>query len=474
MRGTDVCVHGQAVPKGDSASTFCHDKGGLADKDYQVFTSSFQADLFGSVVNLGAIPGALVGGRLADKAGRRMTLVLMMPLCILSLVLIGVWGQGSLAALYIGRFLSGSVVGVVSATVPVFIAETSPTALRGALGACNQLAITIGILLAYVLGSFVFRDPKEPDAICQWHNLALSICVPAALLLGFGLCMPETPHWYIQRNQLEQAERSLQRLNRVESGAQMLHLARTSPEPVREQALTLGETFARLRQTPRSFRMGLLMMGIQQFSGVNALIFYQITILTDAGIEWANTAGVITMVLQVIITAISVVLMDRAGRRVLLLVSLFGMFCSAFLLGVYFAIQDGGPVKASWLCVGCMFAYIAFFGIGLGPIPWLLMAEIYTADVRGLACGLATVANWTGAFLVTVSVSTLRDALTYQGLFWAYAVVIAAGFSYVYVAVPETKGRTLEEVTRLLAPKEGLLSTESGTSQLPVRNVPAA
>jgi SP family facilitated glucose transporter-like MFS transporter 8 len=157
------------------------------------------------------------------------------------------------------------------------------------------------------------------------------------------------------------------------------------------------------------------------------------------------------MAIQVVMTGVSCVLMDRAGRKLLLIISFSGMAVCAFLLGLYFAIQPAEGVRDPWLMIVGVFGYVIAFSLGAGPVPWLLMAEIFPADVRGTACTIATVTNWTGSFLVTLTVDPLSKVLTYMGLFWVYSGVCLLGVFYAAFVVVETKGKSLEEITAMLA-----------------------
>merc|ERR1719421_2394852 len=406
-----------------------------------------QSDLFGATINIGAFTGSILGGTLADSFGRRGGILVIMPICALAWI-VTAYGQSPLPLLA-GRLLCGVGTGAVSVVVPIYIAETAPTRLRGTLGACNQLAVTIGIVIVYILGGYTFRT--EDNAFCDWRKLALSVVAPIACLFVFAFLIPETPMWYINKKDVDSAQKSLRRLHRVESGQAMFASGAGPAEVQQQPSLFSKETRSRLWECRKAMRLGIFLCVAQQFSGINAIIFYQTPILMDANIDWYETAAVITMVLQVIMTVVACILIDMLGRRPLFIMSMTGMACSSFAVGTYFMLQSPGePAKAVWLLLAGSYMYIASFSIGAGPIPWLMMAEIFPDDVRGKACLIAAAVNWGCSFVVTCTVKVLKGALEYQGLFWLYAGVCAMSAILASFLVQETKGKSLEEVTRML------------------------
>jgi SP family facilitated glucose transporter-like MFS transporter 8 len=222
-------------------------------------------------------------------------------------------------------------------------------------------------------------------------------------------------------------------------------------EAQQQPSLFSKETRGKLWECRKAMRLGIFLMVAQQFSGINAIIFYQTPILMDANIDWYETAAVLTMVLQVFMTVVACLLIDKLGRRPLFIMSMAGMACSSFAVGLYFMLQSPGePAKAVWLLLAGSYMYIAFFSIGAGPIPWLMMAEIFPDNVRGKACLIAAAINWGCSFVVTCTVKVLKGVLEYQGLFWLYAGVCATSAIVASFWVLETKGKSLDEVTKML------------------------
>ena len=214
-------------------------------------------------------------------------------------------------------------------------------------------------------------------------------------------------------------------------------------------------------------RIALCVMLIQQFSGINAVIFYAGDILGEAGVSNRDLGGAIVMAIQCCATGVACLLVDRLGRRVLLLGSLAGMSLSAVLLALYFSLGDKCPPEVSILA---LVSYIVSFSLGLGPIPWLLMPEILPLRARGIASSAATCLNWLCAFTVTEFFATINKLLKPQGTFLLFAAVCFAGALYVRVNVPETKGKTLDQVADFFAPRhlvEGCVSRGSDAQPLP-------
>ncbi|KAF4695268.1 hypothetical protein FOZ63_026819 [Perkinsus olseni] len=441
------------------------------DDNLYVFDTSTEGSLFGSLVNLGAMGGAiLLGGPLIEKFGRKWVLLACSP-CFL---LIYVWQALAHTSwqLLFARVLVGFVVGVESVVVPTYIGEVSPTAIRGALGACNQLSITIGILLAYALG-LAFRtdagstDPNATDStFCQWRTVSWIYLIPSALL---GICMffvPESPRWLAEHNRAEAAKKVLLRLRgskSVEDDPEIMEEVKAYEVSAANNEKNAKDTWKEsaswavhaLGQCKMQLFIGIALQVLQQFSGINAVIFYQTTIFQAAGLDNKEGMALAVMAAQVVVTLIACIIMDMAGRRVLLVAGAAGMCIAAILLGVFFFLDDVNDNNVSWLAIFSAFLYIASFSIGVGAIPWLIMAEIFPNEVRGLSASIATAVNWFCSWIVTMFLDDYREAITYQGVFWSFAVVCLVMVAFVLVIVPETKGKTFEEIQAYFSRRYG-------------------
>ncbi|KAG4140255.1 hypothetical protein ERO13_D06G006651v2 [Gossypium hirsutum] len=376
--------------------------------------------------------GAIASGQIAECIGRK----------------------GDSSFLYMGRLLEGFGVGIISYTVPVYIAEIAPQNLRGSLGSVNQLSVTLGIMLAYLLGLFV-----------EWRILAVLGILPCTILIPGLFFIPESPRWLAKMGMTEDFETSLQVLRGFDADISIevneikgvkRNLTSTTRASMRSVASTTRRTtirFADLKERrywfPLMVGIGLLML--QQLSGINGVLFYSSTIFEAAGVKSSNAATFGVGAIQVIATAVTTWLVDKAGRRVLLIVSSFGMTLSLLVVAVSFFLKDVVSSDSSVysimgiLSVVGVVAMVVTFSLGMGAIPWVIMSEILPINIKGLAGSIATLSNWFFAWVVTMTANLLLDWSS-GGTFTIYMVVSAFTIVFVTLWVPETKGRTLEEI----------------------------
>ncbi|KAF4694226.1 hypothetical protein FOZ60_008708 [Perkinsus olseni] len=406
-----------------------------------VFRTTTEASLFGSMLNIGAMVGALGGGPLNEKIGRKWSLVGASPLFVLASLWIGL--ASAAWQLIVARVIMGIALGMSSFSVPTYIGE---------------LAITIGILLAYVLG-LAFRtragsiDPNATSTtFCNWRLLSFIYIIPSALL---GICMffaPESPRWLASKSRDEAAKAVLLRLRGVddthpEVKAELAALDAIQAKSDAEGRGSIKRTLKALNRSRMQFFIGIMLQVLQQFAGVNGIIFYQTSIFQAAGINNRDEVALLVMAVQVGVTLIGTLIVDKAGRRVLLISAATGMCISAVCEGLFFYLRDvSGNQHVGWLAIVAALCYIASFSIGVGGIPWLILAELFPDEVRGLAASVATMINWLCSFLVTQFLTQITDAITFYGTFWLFAGVCLIMVLFVVLMVPETKGRTFEEI----------------------------
>ena len=396
--------------------------------------STFQEETVVSAVLLGAMIGAAFGGRLADRFGRRAVLIQVALLFILGAM--GTAFAPGTMWLAVGRVVVGIAIGIASFTAPLYISEISPADVRGKLVSLNQLMITIGIVCSY-LADYELSDARG------WRWMFGLASIPAAILLIGLLFVPESPRWFMRQLSRDRARAVLEKIRKP---------SEIEPE--------LAEIEASLNQQQGSWRELLspslrpaLVIGIglavfQQFTGINTVIYYAPTIFQLAGLH-SNSAAILATVgvgvVNVLLTVVALELLDRIGRRPLLLWGLVGMIVCLGLLGIGFL--SSNPTSAlAWTSVICVAAYVACFAISLGPIFWLMIAEIYPLKIRSRAMGIATMANWGSNLLVALTFLSLLHLLGRPWTFWLYALVGAAAWIFVFRLVPETKGKTLEEI----------------------------
>ena len=403
----------------------------------QEFTlSTFALEVIVSGVLAGAATGALIGGRLADLFGRRKLLIATSIIFAAGAILCA--AAESAGILVAGRIIVGFGIGLSSSAVPVYISEVAPADARGWQVSLFQLAITVGILLAYLVDYAFAR-------VAGWRWMFGMAIIPAAIF-GLGMAfLPESPRWLVQRGQRDVARSVLARIRGTSDVEAELREI--------ERGLTQSRESGHLSDLLAPSLRPALIVGIglaifQQITGINTVIYYAPVIMQTAGISSASGAILATAgvgVVNVLMTILSMWLIDRKGRRPLLLTGIAGMAITLGLLGLAFRVSSQSTALA-WVAVISMMAYVASFAISLGPIFWLLISEIYPLKIRNSAEGLAATFNWGANLLITLTFLTLVEKLGASSTFWLYGVSAVGAWIFSYYFVPETKGRTLEEI----------------------------
>ncbi|MFZ0430986.1 MAG: sugar porter family MFS transporter [Acidobacteriota bacterium] len=385
-----------------------------------------------SIVLAGALIGAITSGTVADRFGRRTTLI-----CAAILFTVGALVTAlalSLAWLFVGRFVVGYAIGVASYTSPLFISESSPPEVRGALVTINQLAITVGILAAYGV-DLAFAS----SAGWRWM---FGVAVIPGMLLGIGmLFLPDSPRSLVNRGHVQEAREVLTRLQGRSQ----------EEEAIAEIQQTIKVEKPQLSELLRPALRPALIVGIglavfQQFVGINTVIYYAPTIFESAGFSSAAVAILATVgvgTVNMLFTIVAMFLLDRVGRRPLLIVGTIGMIIALVVLGYGFLL----PVsERGWIAVGSLMLYVACFAFSFGPVFWLMISEIYPLRLRGRAMSVATFFNWASNLLVTFTFPLMIAAVHETFTFWIYAALGLLALIFSYARVPETKGRSLEEI----------------------------
>ena len=399
------------------------------------FTLSATAEeIVVSAVLIGAVIGAALSGQISDVIGRRRTILI--TACVFIIGSLATAMASTVPILIAGRIVIGLAIGVASFAAPLYISEVSPPGVRGALVSLNQLAITCGIVLSYLV-DYALSGQES------WRWMFAFGAVPA-VILGVGMIfLPFSPRWLMSRSMKDKARGVLARIREeaiIEQEIQDIE------DSLKEESGGWKELFQPWLRLPLLIGVGI--MFFQQITGINTVIYYAPTIFGFAGFGSASVSILATMgvgVVNVLMTVVSIRLIDRVGRRVLLFWGLAGMVVSLGALGYAFSMASlAGMLK--WIAVGSLMLYIASFAVSLGPIAWLIIAEVFPLKIRGRAMSLTTMCNWLFNFAIAMTFLTLIDKLGKPGTFWLYGALGIAGWLFCFFFIPETKGKTLEGI----------------------------
>jgi sugar porter (SP) family MFS transporter len=392
--------------------------------------SDFQVEFAVAIALAGALVGAALAGYSTDRWGRRWMLVITALGFGLFSVLSGL--AVGLVSFSVARFFVGMCIGIASLTVPLYISEMSPARIRGALVSLNQLAIGTGIGVAYFVDYALASSGS-------WRWMFASAVFPAVVLLIGMFFLPESPRWLARKGFREKALENFHRLGRGdEAEAELAEVESTLQEEEEGFGILLRPGFR------VAVLVGVGLAIFQQITGINTIIYYAPAILQKSGYPSAKAAILATAIIglaNIVVAVVAILLVDHVGRRILLLLSTGGMALTLGLIGVAFHMQSGGLVVFFEIV-----AYCVAFGIGLGPVMWLLISEIYPTKIRGKAMSLATLSVWGSNWVVAVTFLTLLNNAGPARTFWLYGVISVAAFFFCYAFVPETKGRTLEQI----------------------------
>ncbi|XP_020523667.1 sugar transporter ERD6-like 5 isoform X3 [Amborella trichopoda] len=392
-----------------------------------------QYSVFGSILTIGSMIGAIMCGSLADYVGRKGAMRIAAVFSILGWIAISF--SEAAWTLDIGRLSVGYGIGVLSYVVPVYIAEITPKHLRGGFTTVNQLMIVFGASVAFILGT-----------ILTWRVLTVTGIVPCLILLLGLFIVPESPRWLAKLGRQQEFEVALRRLRGKE--ADISEEAVEIEEYIKTidslPQVTLIDLFQRKYAHPLIVGAGLI--ALQQFGGCNGIGFYASETFVSAG--FSSTVGTIAMAsIQVPITAVGALLMDNCGRRPLLLISATGTCMGCLLVAISFVLEahDSLTKLSPILALSGILVFSASFSIGMGGIPWVLMSEIFPINVKGTAGSLVNLVHWFGSWAMTFAYNFFMS-WSRAGTFFAFSAVSAATVLFVAKLVPETKGRTLEEI----------------------------
>lgn len=410
-----------------------------------------------AVALLGCALGAWSGGKLADHWGRTRVMfvgaVLFFVSSILSGLAFGVWD------LILWRFLAGVGIGIASVIAPAYIAEIAPAAMRGRLGSLQQLAITLGIFAALLSDQLLATSAGGAAeelwfGLEAWRWMFMVAVVPATVYGVLALMIPESPRYLVARGRREEAQKVLADVLGPDEdpAARVREIERTieSDKRLEDQATLRGPRFGLLPVV----WVGILLSVFQQFVGINVIFYYSTTLWQAVGFDESDAfmVSTITSVTNVAVTFIAIALIDKIGRRPLLLIGSAGMAVSLAVMAVAFTQSTGTgddlTLTGSWGTIALVAAnaFVVFFGATWGPLVWVLLGEMFPNRIRAAALGVAAMAQWIANFLITISFPPMLDRFGASIPYLMYAIFAALSFFFTLFKVPETKGVQLEDM----------------------------
>ena len=411
---------------------------------FQITENPNMQGLAMSIALAGCLLGALTAGAMADRYGRK-------PLLVISafIFLISAYGTGAydtFLPFLIARFIGGVAIGIASGVSPMYIAEISPAEIRGKLVSLNQLAIVVGILAAQIVNWALAGDNQAWNLSMGWRWMFWAEAFPALAFLFLSFIIPESPRWLAMNGKEDKAQMVFERIGGEEYAACELDAIVHAPEAEKEGGLAV------LFSKPYRLvlMIGVIVAVFQQWCGTNVIFNYAQEIFQGAGYDVDNTFIniVVTGIANLIFTFVAIYIVDKLGRRALMLIGAGGLGIIYLLLGGCYYFQVSGIFMVVLVVLA-----IACYAMSLGPVTWVLLSEIFPGKVRGVAVATGTFALWMGSFTLTYSFPFLNQGLGTYGTFWIYTVICASGFAYFYKVLPETKGVSLEELEKKLIKK---------------------
>ncbi|CAI9110662.1 OLC1v1010726C1 [Oldenlandia corymbosa var. corymbosa] len=394
-----------------------------------------------STLLAGATVGSFTGGSLADKFGRTKTFILdAIPLALGAFLCMT---AQNVQTMIVGRLLAGIGIGISSAIVPLYISEISPTEIRGTLGSVNQLFICIGILAALVAGLPLAGNPL-------WWRTMFGIALVPSILLALGMAFsPESPRWLFQQGKIAEAEISIKRLYGKERVVEVMDDLRSAARGSSEPEAGWFDLFSgRYRKV---VSVGAALFLLQQLAGINAVVYYSTSVFRSAGIQSDVAASALVGAANVFGTTIASSLMDKKGRKSLLLTSFAGMAASMLLLSLSFTWNVLAPYAGNLAVIGTVL-YVLSFSLGAGPVPALLLPEIFASRIRAKAVALSLGMHWISNFVIGLYFLSFVNKYGISTVYLGFASICLLAVMYIGGNVVETKGRSLEEIERALSP----------------------
>jgi len=406
-----------------------------------------------SIALLGCLFGALLSGLLSDKYGRKKILVVASLVFLFSSLATGM--SHSIPQFIVARLIGGLAIGLAAALSPVYIAEVSPTKIRGKMVTLNQLTIVLGILFAQVANLLIARPvvkgASAVDILNSWNGqmawrwMFWAVCVPSGLFFIFSLFIPESPRWLSSKGKESKSRQVLTSIGGVEYAEEELKNYQIAENSETKEKGSLSMLFSK-KMRPVLI-IGLVVAVFQQWSGTNVIFNYAQEIFQAAGYGISDVLLniVITGVANLLFTFVAIFTVDKLGRKTLMMIGSIGLAVVYTILSFSYLFHLHGFIMIILVVLA-----IGFYAMSLGPITWVLLSEIFPNRLRGIAVAVCTAALWIASFVLTYTFPFLNVGLGISGTFGLYAVICFLGFLFAWRKIPETKGKSLEELEKEL------------------------
>lgn len=386
-----------------------------------------------SSVIIGCIAGTQLAGIPAEKLGRKISLIITAVLFVITSI--GTAQAESFTAFIIFRMIGGIAIGAASALSPMYIAEVAPAAYRGRLVSLNQLTIVVGILLAFFSNYLVDRYGDN-----SWRLMLGMQLFPAVLFLVSLFFIPESPRWLIRKNKVEKAKQIIYKL----TGNRLL-------PTISNEQINFNQQVKELAKPPHRRLMvaGIILAILQQFTGINVIMYYAPVIFEKAGVNQADALfqTIAIGLINVVFTVLAIFIIDKFGRKPLLK---FGSIAMSVFLILLAATFFSNHFQGYWVLIFVL-GFIASFAVSWGPAVWVLISEIYPNHLRGTAVSIATFSLWVGGFVVSYTFPWILKTIDGGYTFLFYSLINMAAYFFIAASIPETTGKTLEELENILS-----------------------
>lgn len=422
---------------------------GGAKPFYEVFfhitdSPAMQGWVMGSAI-LGCLLGVMLSGSVSDKYGRKPLMIFASILFTLSAI--GTGATNSIEMFIVWRIVGGIGIGIASNLSPMYIAEIAPSSSRGKYVSINQLTIVLGILAAQVANLFI-AEPINTSTVLMnswnvqlgWRIMFWAEALPAIAFFALILIIPESPRWLASQYKYEKAKSIFAKIGGLQFATEQIEELKSTVSAVKE---TANYKMLFEGKMPKILLLGIVIAAFQQWCGINVVFNYAQEIFSAAGYGVSDILFniAITGLTNLIFTYVGMVLVDKIGRRALMLFGSIGLTCIYAILGIcyYFAVTGSAVLILVILAIAC-------YAMTLAPVTWVVLSEIFPVKIRAMAMAVSTFSLWTACFVLTYTFPLLNTSLGAYGTFWLYGIICFMGYLFLRIYLPETKGKSLEQI----------------------------